>query len=128
MNLKVSLPKVAPIDPTEEMERRIMGNVGVDKTVHQQVQKDDRKDVSTYLGGRISERLRGASAKKAGREGTVLLNAKIPVSLHIRLKRTSQYNDVSMTDILLRGIEAELESGRYSVPPETWGTDERQLE
>ena len=26
MNLKTSLPKVAPIQPTEEMERRIMGS------------------------------------------------------------------------------------------------------
>jgi hypothetical protein len=128
MNLKVTLPKVAPIETTEEMERHIMGNVGLDKTVHHQVQEDGRKDVSTDAGGVIPERLRGAPAKKASREGTVLLNAKIPVSLHTRLKRTSQYNDVSMTDILLRGIEAELESGRYSVPPETWGTDGRQLE
>jgi hypothetical protein len=128
MNLKVILPKVAPIETTEEMERHIMGNVAVDKAVHQQVPEDGRKDVSTDLEGVIPERLRGSAAKKSRREGTVLLNAKIPVSLHIRLKRTSQYNDVSMTDILLRGIKAELESGRYSVPPETWGTDERELE
>jgi hypothetical protein len=118
MNLKTSLPKVAPIQPTEEMERRIMGNTQIDVPVHEDV----RKDIST--SDIPADRSR-SPVRKARREGTILLNAKIPVSLHTRLKRTSQYNDVSMTDILLRGIEAELESGHYSVPPETWGTDER---
>ena len=116
MNLKTSLPKVAPIQPTEEMERRIMGNTRSNEPVHSQVHEDVRKDISTP---------KVSSGRNVRREGTILLNAKIPVSLHTRLKRTSQYNDVSMTDILLRGIEAELESGHYSVPPETWGTDER---
>lgn len=123
MNLKTSLPKVAPIQPTEEMERRIMGNKQIDEPVHLQVHEDVRKDISTPdVSG---ERARASSTRKARREGTILLNAKIPVSLHTRLKRTSQYNDLSMTDILLRGIEAELASGHYSVPPETWGTDDR---
>lgn len=121
MNLKTSLPKVSPIQTTEEMERRIMGNTPIDKPAHQQVHEDVRKDVST--DDMPSNRLR--SVRNVRREGTILLNAKIPVSLHTRLKRTSQFNDVSMTDILLRGIEAELESGHYSVPPEAWGTDER---
>lgn len=119
MNLRTSLPKVAPIQPTEEMERRIMGNKQVDESVH----KDVRKDISTP-DTTATDRSRPSPVRNARREGTILLNAKIPVSLHTRLKRTSQYNDVSMTDILLRGIEAELESGHYSVPPETWGTDE----
>ncbi len=128
MNLKASLPKVAPIEATEEMERRIMGSPEVNKAVHPQVNEAVRKDVKTdqFVGDR--EQSRVVPGRKPGREGTILLNAKIPVSLHIRLKRTSQYNDVSMTDILLRGIEAELDSGRYSAPPETWGTDERQRE
>lgn len=124
MNLKTSLLKVAPIQPTEEMERRIMGNKQIDdESLYPQVHEDVRKDIST--SDVSADRSRAASARTARREGTILLNAKIPVSLHTRLKRTSQYNDVSMTDILLRGIEAELESGHYSVPPETWGTDER---
>jgi hypothetical protein len=118
MNLKKSLPKVAPIQPTEEMERRIMGN----QQPHEPVHADVRKDISTL--DVTANRSRASSVRNLRREGTILLNAKIPVSLHTRLKRTSQYNDVSMTDILLRGIEAELESGHYSVPPETWGTDE----
>jgi hypothetical protein len=123
MNLKMSLPKVSPIQPTEEMERRIMGNTQPGEPVHPQVHEDVRKDISTP--DVTVDRSRAPSVRSARREGTILLNAKIPVSLHTRLKRTSQYNDVSMTDILLRGIEAELESGHYSVPPETWGTDER---
>ena len=123
MNLKTSLPKVAPIQPTEEMERRIMGNQQPHEPVHAQVHKDVRKDISTP--DLTADGSRASSVRNFRREGTILLNAKIPISLHTRLKRTSQYNDVSMTDILLRGIEAELESGRYSVPPETWGTDER---
>ncbi|MEO8130208.1 MAG: hypothetical protein ABJF23_33545 [Bryobacteraceae bacterium] len=123
MNLKTSLPKVAPIQPTEEMERRIMGNKHIDEPVYPEVHEDVRKDISTPQVSRGQSR--ASSARNVRREGTILLNAKIPVSLHTRLKRTSQYNDVSMTDILLRGIEAELESGHYSVPPETWGTDER---
>ena len=122
MNLKTSLPKVAPIQSTDEMERRIMGNTPIDKPVHPQVHEDVRKDISTP--NVLANRLRAPSARNAHREGTILLNAKIPVSLHTRLKRTSQYNDVSMTDILLRGIASELESGHYSVPPEAWGTDE----
>lgn len=40
------------------------------------------------------------------REPTVLMNAKLPVTLHSRLKRTAQFNDISMTDILIRAIEA----------------------
>jgi hypothetical protein len=123
MNLKTSLPKVAPIQPTDEMERRIMGNKEIDEPVHPRVYEDVRKDISTP--DVPADRSRSSSARNGRREGTILLNAKIPVSLHTRLKRTSQYNDVSMTDILLRGIEAELESGAYSVPQETWGTDER---
>ena len=123
MNLKTSLPKVAPIHPTEEMERRIMGNKQPNESVHPAVHEDVRKDISTpdvpVDGSRAS------IVRNPRREGTILLNAKIPVSLHTRLKRTSQYNDVSMTDILLRGIKAELESGHYSVPPQSWGTDDR---
>jgi hypothetical protein len=122
MNLKTSLPKVAPIQPTEEMERRIMGNTRSNEPVLPQVHEDVRKDISTPGE---ANRLKVSPGRNVRREGTILLNAKIPVSLHTRLKRTSQYNDVSMTDILLRGIQAELESGHYSVPPETWGTDER---
>jgi hypothetical protein len=128
MNLKASLPKVAPVQASEEMERRIMGSTDVHKPVHSGTQEDVRKDVSTYELGLNSGSAPAIVDPRRGprREGTILLNAKIPVSLHTRLKRTSQYNDVSMTDILLRGIEGELESGRYSVPPETWGTDERK--
>jgi hypothetical protein len=122
MNLKTSLPKVAPIHPTEEMERRIMGNQQLE-SVHPAVHEDVRKDIST--SDVPMDRSRASIVRNARREGTILLNAKIPVSLHTRLKRTSQYNDVSMTDILLRGIRAELESGHYSVPPENWGTDDR---
>ena len=127
MNLKASLPRVAPIEATEEMERRIMGSNDGDKPAHPHIQTAGRKDVSTYSGGSTVEANSPAvvsAARIPRREGTILLNAKIPVSLHTRLKRTAQYNDISMTDILLRGLESELNSGRYSLPPGTWGTDE----
>jgi hypothetical protein len=57
------------------------------------------------------------------KEPSVLMNAKLPVSLHARLKRTAQFNDLSMTDILIRAIEAELATGHYAAPPENWGSD-----
>ena len=128
MNLKASLHRVAPIEATEEMERRIMGSHDDDKATRPHVQTDGRKDVSMSGVGSAVEPNSPAVASAARiprREGTILLNAKIPVSLHTRLKRTAQYNDISMTDILLRGLESELNSGRYSLPPGTWGTDER---
>jgi hypothetical protein len=53
------------------------------------------------------------------------MNAKLPLSLHSRLKRTAQFNDVSMTDILIQALETELATGKYAVPPETWGSDLR---
>lgn len=120
MNLKANLTKVAPIEATEEMERRIMGRAPHVNVVQPEIDKGVRKDVST------AESPIQSRSGNSRRQGTILLNAKIPVSLHTRLKRTSQYNDVSMTEILLRGLESELESGRYCVPPETWGTDQVQ--
>ena len=128
MNLKTSLPRVAPIEATEAMERRIMGGNNDDKVTRPHVQTAGSKDVSTYAVGSTVEPNSPAvvsAARIPRREGTILLNAKIPVSLHTRLKRTAQYNDISMTDMLLRGLESELNSGRYSLPPGTWGTDER---
>jgi hypothetical protein len=127
MNLRANLPKVAPVETTQEMERRIMG-VEDNTSLSPNIQEDVRKDVSPYghepAVNSAGERRSATNSGKPRREGTVLLNAKVPVSLHVRLKRTSQYNDISMTDILLRGIEAELDSGKYSIPPETWGTDQ----
>ena len=129
MNLKANLPKVAPIEPTDEMERRIMGSPEKERVVPVQVGKVLTEDVSTYVNESVKSSLEGAAnlrgviIPRPRREGTVLMNAKIPASLHTRLKRTSQYNEVSMTDILLRAIEVELISGRYSVPPDTWGND-----
>ena len=128
MNLKTSLPKVAPIEATEAMERRIMGNSDGDKATRPHIQTAERKDISTYSAGSTvgpNSAAAVSAARIPRREGIVLLNAKIPVSLHTRLKRTAQYNDISMTDILLRGLESELNSGRYSLPPGTWGTDDR---
>jgi hypothetical protein len=121
MNLKANLPKVAPIHTTEEMERRILGS-SLNKEGLPVASKDVSKDVVTTRG---EADLRGGP-RNSRREGTILLNAKIPVSLHTRLKRTSQFNDVSMTDILVNGIESELDSGKYSVPPEMWGTDNHE--
>src|SRR5579862_5744695 len=55
-------------------------------------------------------------------EPTMLLNARLPVSLHTLLKRTAQFNEVTMTDILVRALKIELKSGRYKAPPPHWGS------
>ena len=102
MNLRMNLPQIAPVQRNPELEDRLLG-------------ADGRKDVSTAT---TVDPTAGAHPPK---EGTILLNAKIPVSLHTRLKRTAQYNEVSMTDILMRGLEKELSSGGYAPPPSEWG-------
>jgi hypothetical protein len=124
MNLRTSLPKVAPIQTSEEMESQILGPVNEGTARPESIGSEN---VSPNRGTDVeplSAMDRGPALPSRRREGTVLLNAKIPVSIHTRLKRTAQYNDVSMTDILLRGIEHELNSGRYSQPPSTWGLAE----
>ena len=112
MGLKASLPsmpRVTPVSFTTEMEEQILG-VSVGTSLH----KDIRKDVQT------SKRRIPPARRK---ETAVLMYAKLPVTLHARLKRTAQFNDISMTDILIRAIEAELDTGPYSPPPETWGSE-----
>lgn len=99
-----AMPKVAPVVFTSEMEQRILHDDG-ESSLHKAVSKD----VSFIAGGR--------------KEPAVLMNAKLPIRLHSRLKRTAQFNDISMTDILIRAIEAELETGRYTAPPDAWGSD-----
>lgn len=110
------LPKVAPVALTAEMEQAILGNAA-DTPVYKDVNKDIRKDVHypdapSHLPPPVKKR-----------ESTVLMNAKLPASLHSRLKRTAQFNDISMTDILIRAIESELATGPYAAPPDTWGSD-----
>jgi len=125
MNLRTSLPKVAPIKTTEEMESHILGPANEGTIRPESVANEKASPGRSIDTEAIPATDRGpASVPGRRREGTVLLNAKIPVSIHTRLKRTAQYNDVSMTDILLRGIEHELNSGRYSQPPSTWGLAE----
>lgn len=99
-----AMPRVAPVAFTAEMEQRILHDDS-EVSLHKAVSKD----VFLATGRR--------------KEPAVLMNAKLPVSLHSRLKRTAQFNDISMTDILIRAIEAELETGRYTAPPDTWGSD-----
>jgi len=103
IGLNTAAPKAGRVETTPEMERLVMGAAE-----------------STYVLTDISTSLR-----KRSREPVVLMNAKLPASLHVRLKRTAQFNDVSMTEILMRAIEAELSSGRYAAPPEAWGPDLR---
>lgn len=129
MNLKANLPKIAPVEPTEEMTRRIMGESELSRYPDSSAQPERHKDPSKSpppQPAMSAERATGKTnaGQVARREGAILLNAKIPMSLHTRLKRTSQYNEISMTEILVRGIRSELESGRYSVPPNAWGTDD----
>ncbi|HEU0119516.1 MAG TPA: hypothetical protein VFQ91_03250 [Bryobacteraceae bacterium] len=117
LGLKTGLPpvpRVAPVAATAEMEELILGASGA-APVKEEVDISLRKDVSTYD---ISPAAPPALRRK---EPTVLMNAKLPLRLHAQLKRTAQFNDLSMTDILIRAIEAELASGRYVAPPENWG-------
>lgn len=116
MGLKANLPsvpKVPAIHATPEMEQGILGAEGQLSADH------DHKDVSTYVKSSSSFGHAGLVGQR--KEPTVLLNAKLPVSLHTRLKRTAQFNDLTMTDILLRALEIELDSGRYTAPPDAWG-------
>lgn len=99
-----AVPKVAPVMFTPEMEQRILHNES-----DLSLRTDVSKEVSIIATGR--------------KEPSVLMNAKLPVRLHSRLKRTAQFNDISMTDILIRAIEVELGTGRYAAPPDAWGSD-----
>lgn len=114
-----AMPKAAPIALTAEMERRILGN-DVDTSLHKDVRTDSTAP-AVALDPRNSRGPVGAGGQR--KEPTVLMNAKLPVHLHARLKRTAQFNDISMTDILIRAIEVELATGNYTAPPETWGSD-----
>ena len=108
MGLKSALPampRVAPVSFTTEMEEQILG-ASSNMSLHKDVQTAVRKDVHPRR-----------------KEAVVLMNAKLPASLHARLKRTAQFNDISMTDILIRAIETELAAGPYAAPPETWGSE-----
>lgn len=112
MGLKYNLPampKAAPVALTPEMEQQIL---------HHENHHSLHKDVGASGAAGSAP---GYSNRK--KEPTVLMNAKLPVRLHSRLKRTAQFNDLSMTDILIRAIEAELATGLYTAPPETWGSD-----
>ena len=121
MGLKASfpsLPKVAPVSLTSEMEELILGTETV-KSLH----TDIRKDVNMQTDEPTSTPYSPPESMARKKEPSVLMNAKLPVRLHARLKRTAQFNDISMTDILIRAIEAELATGRYAAPPETWGSE-----
>lgn len=120
-----AMPKVAPVAYTAEIEERILGTSG-NTSVYTEKRKDDRKDVQMPVHTEVAVLAPAAAAVPLPvrrKEPTVLMNAKLPTSLHARLKRTAQFNDISMTDILIRAIEAELATGRYVSPPETWGSD-----
>jgi hypothetical protein len=115
------LPPVAPVATTTEMEERILG-------ADAYVRKDVLTEIKTEpafvspVAQPAAVATEGIDAPLARRkEPTVLMNAKLPLRLHSRLKRTAQFNDLSMTDILIRAIEAELATGRYAAPPEVWG-------
>jgi hypothetical protein len=144
MALKSNLPRVAAVQTTPEMESRILGATKKD------VFTERRKDIfidepsehaapgqgthppptpsitSGSGAGTALAPVPPASAAGRRKEPTVLMNAKIPYSLHSRLKRTAQFNDISMTDILIRAIETEMASRRYATPPEQWGSDPTQ--
>jgi len=110
------MPKVAPVALTPQMEERILGT-DVFTSLHNDLSNDSPPAAS---GAAVAFSPPPAARTK---EPTVLMNAKLPARLHSRLKRTAQFNDISMTDILIRAIEAELSTGRYTAPPDTWGSD-----
>jgi hypothetical protein len=114
------MPKVAPVALTAEMEEKILGPDSL-TSLRKDTHKDDEGHRSTASPSPAPfQSALPASRKK---EPTVLMNAKLPVRLHSRLKRTAQFNDISMTDILIRAIEAELATGAYVAPPEAWGSE-----
>lgn len=131
MALRPSLPRVAAVQTTPEMEERILGEAVKSASTSQAVFTERRKDelvaeipqIHAEASSSSNSATATAAAMSRRKEPTVLMNAKIPYSLHSRLKRTAQFNDISMTDILIRAIEAEMESRRYAEPPEQWGTD-----
>jgi hypothetical protein len=113
MGLKTSLParpKVEPVRTAEGMEARILRG---EESGAGAASVYVRKDAGTY---NLEPRSR--------KEPAILMNAKLPLRLHARLKRTAQFNDISMTEILIRALEAELETGRYAAPPEKWGSEQ----
>jgi hypothetical protein len=120
IGLKYNLPGIpqpAPVAITAEME---------DKILPQTVKTALQTSVSTEAMAAAPALSPAAPAPVLSvrrKEPSVLMNAKLPVSLHARLKRTAQFNDLSMTDILIRAIEAELATGHYAAPPENWGSD-----
>lgn len=111
-----AIPKAAPVAVTAEMEEQILG-VSVETSLH----KDVYMDAATGAAPAPAALPPALPGRK--KEPVVLMNAKLPARLHSRLKRTAQFNDISMTDILIRAIEAELATGRYAAPPDTWGSD-----
>lgn len=121
MGLKSSFPslsKVAPVSLTTEMEERILGT-----ETSKSLPTDSGKDVNVQAAEPTPAPYNPPESAMRKKEPSVLMNAKLPVRLHARLKRTAQFNDISMTDILIRAIEAELATGRYAAPPETWGSE-----
>ena len=112
-----AMPRVAPVTVTPDVEEKILG-IDVLTPVYKDVKTSFDNDPPPP-DSTAPERLQPVRRK----EPTVLMNAKLPVTLHSRLKRTAQFNDISMTDILIRAIEAELATGRYIAPPDTWGSD-----
>lgn len=119
------LPPVAPVATTAEMEERILGaETYVRKDVLTEIKRDSETIAPAVQPVAVAaavatEGMDGPLTRR--KEPTVLMNAKLPLRLHSRLKRTAQFNDLSMTDILIRAIEAELATGRYAAPPEVWG-------
>jgi hypothetical protein len=120
IGLKYNLPSIphsAPVAVTAEMEQKILP-ADVKMSLPPSVSTD-----GAAVAFSPSYRLPPALPNRR-KEPTVLMNAKLPARLHARLKRTAQFNDLSMTDILIRAIEAELATGQYAAPPENWGSDE----
>lgn len=108
-----AVPKVQPVRAAPEAGRLLLGEGDTSL----------QTGVKTYVRTSLPDDSPAAAAQARARrkEPTVLLNAKLPLSLHTRLKRTAQFNDLSMTDILIRALEYELGSDRYARPPEVWG-------
>lgn len=114
MGLKYKLPAIPQAEPVvvaPEAESHILQT---DRADYPSTPESDPGPAAAAVAPREN--------RIAGKEPTVLMNAKLPIHLHARLKRTAQFNDISMTEIIIRAVEAELGTGRYAEPPEAWGS------
>jgi hypothetical protein len=102
----------SPVEVSPDSERRIMNFPEiVQPTIQPVVQPTDTVETVSFTA-RVSKR----------RPEPSILTVKIPKPIHTLLKRTSQFNDVPMGEIVARALDVELKN--YKRPPKQWGGEE----